>query len=110
MKASIIIRTYNEQRYLPDLLSSIRAQKADFQHEVVLVDSGSTDRTVSIAEEFGCRIQRIDKKEFSFGKSLNFGCRAAHGECLVFVSGHCIPTDENWLAKLLAPLGRDAIA
>jgi len=110
MKASIIIRTYNEQRYLPDLLSSIRAQKTDFQHEVVLVDSGSTDRTVSIAEEFGCRIQRIDKKEFSFGKSLNFGCRVAQGECLVFVSGHCIPTDENWLAKLLAPLGRDAIA
>ena len=55
MKASIIIRTYNEQRYLPDLLSSIRAQKTDFQHEVVLVDSGSTDRTVSIAEFLGYR-------------------------------------------------------
>jgi glycosyltransferase involved in cell wall biosynthesis len=110
LKASIVIRTYNEQRFLAELLAGIREQRTDFEHETVLVDSGSTDRTVAIAEEFGCRIERIEKDRFSFGRSLNIGCRAARGECLVFVSGHCIPADEHWLGRLVAPLGRDSIA
>jgi rhamnosyltransferase len=110
VKASIVIRTYNEQRFLPDLLAGIRAQRTDFEHETVLVDSGSTDQTVAIAEQFACRIERIEKAQFSFGRSLNIGCRAAQGDCLVFVSGHCIPADEHWLARLVAPLGREAIA
>ena len=109
MKASIVIRTYNEQLHLPALLQSIRSQKASFPYETVLVDSGSTDRTLEIAEEFGCRIVRIAKEEFSFGRSLNVGCRVAQGECLVFVSGHCIPAGEGWLARLIDPLGRESI-
>jgi len=110
MKASIVIRTYNEARYLPELLAGIHGQKTDFEHETVLVDSGSTDRTVKIAEQFGCRIEHIRKSDFSFGRSLNVGCRAACGQCLVFVSGHCIPRDEHWLSRLIEPLGRDGIA
>lgn len=110
MKASIVIRTYNEARHLPALLASISEQATGFAHETVLVDSGSTDRTVEIAEGFGCRIVRISKDDFSFGRSLNVGCRAALGECLVFVSGHCIPVGKDWLASLVEPLGRDAIA
>ena len=110
MKASVVIRTYNEQRYLPELLAAIRDQRTDFEHETVLVDSGSTDRTVKIASEFGCRIEHIAKQDFSFGRSLNIGCRVARGECLVFVSGHCIPSDDQWLARLVDPLGRDSIA
>jgi len=104
MKASIIIRTYNEQRHLPVLLSSIQAQQVSFAHETVLVDSGSTDDTLKIAEEFDCRIQHIEKDRFSFGRSLNIGCQAAQGDYLVFVSGHCIPADEYWLGRLLQPL------
>ena len=109
MKASIVIRTYNEQRHLPGVLQAIKAQAAAFAHETLVVDSGSTDRTPQIAEEFGCRIVRIAREEFSFGRSLNMGCRAALGECLVFVSGHCIPAGKDWLARLIEPLGRDSI-
>ena len=66
--------------------------------------SGSTDRTVQIAEETGCRVVRIEKNRFSFGRSLNVGCAAASGDVLVFVSGHCIPCGDDWLRKLVAPL------
>jgi len=109
MKASIVIRTYNEQLHLPAVLSAIGNQATSFEHETVLVDSGSTDRTVEIAQEFGCRIERIAKDRFSFGRSLNIGCEAARGECLVFVSGHCIPVGKDWLAHLVGPLGTDSI-
>ena len=62
MKVSIIIRTLNEQRYLPELLSAIKAQRFDNdQYEIVLVDSGSTDGTLAIADACGCKIVHIDK-------------------------------------------------
>lgn len=111
MKASIVIRTLNEAKHLPKLLQSIKDQDhpAD-QTEVVLVDSGSTDGTLDIAERFGVRIVKIRKEDFSFGRSLNVGCDAATGEVLVFISGHCIPEDTSWLRRLIAPLGTQDIA
>ena len=83
---SIIIRTLNEERYLPELLTSIQGQKSTFSHEIVLVDSGSTDQTLEIARQHNCRILNIKREEFSFGRSLNIGCSAAKGFFLVFVS------------------------
>lgn len=102
---SIVIRTLNEAKYLPDLLLGIKSQRvAGEDIEVIVVDSGSTDGTVDIAIQHGCRVINILKSEFTFGRSLNIGCEASNGEYLVFVSGHCIPVDENWLSELIAPL------
>ena len=103
MLASLIIRTYNEEKYLRKLLESVGQQILNnFKVEVIVVDSGSTDTTLEIAKEFNCRIAHIPKNEFSFGKSLNIGCGLAKGDILVFISGHCIPVDENWLYKLVS--------
>ena len=101
---SIIIRTLNEARYLGDLLRGIKEQRTHLSHEIVLIDSGSTDETLSIAGHFGCRILHINRERFSFGRSLNRACEASLGKYLVFVSGHCIPYDENWLQNLVEPL------
>lgn len=104
-KVSIIIRTYNEERHLPALLKQIAAQRPEaISKEVIVVDSGSEDRTRDIAQSFGCRIVRIAKEDFTFGRSLNVGCGAATGRYLVFVSGHCIPANERWLEQLIKPL------
>ena len=102
---SIIIRTLNEARYLPELLNVIKNQKTEsFKVEVVVIDSGSTDNTVKIAQDFGCRITTISKDSFTFGRSLNMGSEFARGDILVYVSGHCIPTDDKWLLNLINPL------
>jgi len=109
-KVSVVIRTLNEARHLPDLLAGIRQQDCPgLDIETVLVDSGSTDGTLSIAESFGVRIVHIRKQDFSFGRSLNYGCAAATGDALVMVSGHCIPTGKHWIRDLVAPLGRQKI-
>jgi len=103
--ASIVIRTLNEERYLGELLSAIETQEhPEFESEVVIVDSGSTDATLEIAKQHGCRITHIKKEDFSFGRSLNVGCEFARGDKLVFISGHCIPCSPDWLQLLLAPL------
>ena len=106
MRISVIVRTYNESLYLAKLLLGIQKQEIPqgTEVEIVLVDSGSTDNTVSIAQDSGCRIVGIAKEEFSFGRSLNLGCETATGEILVFISGHCIPVDQNWLWNLVKPV------
>jgi len=110
MLISIVIRTLNEARHLPALFAGIARQRTpDLEVEVVVVDSGSTDGTKEIAAANNARIVTIQKSEFTFGRSLNMGCEAARGDILVFVSGHCIPCGENWLADLVAPI-RDGVA
>jgi glycosyltransferase involved in cell wall biosynthesis len=108
---SIVIRTLNEGRYLEQLLQTIAAQ--DYPGglvEVIIVDSGSTDDTLAIAQRKGCRILHIDREVFSFGRSLNLGAEAATGEILVFISGHCVPVDKQWLAELVAPYADNRVA
>ena len=103
--ASVVIRTLNEEKYLDELLSSVFAQSCgSINLEVIIVDSGSTDRTLDIASKHPCRITHIKKEEFTFGRSLNIGCRFADGDFLVFISGHCIPTNSQWLDELIKPL------
>lgn len=110
MKISVIIRTLNEERYLAELLEGIKNQHiADWSCEVVVVDSGSTDDTLSIANQYACNVIHIKKEDFSFGRSLNVGCDAASGDALVMISGHCVPTDEKWIYNLCKPLA-DGIA
>ena len=101
---SIIVRTLNEAKFLPECLQKIGEQKYSGPVEIVVVDSGSTDDTVRIAANFNAKIVHISKSEFTFGRSLNVGCEASSGEVLVLLSAHCIPCDANWLQDLVNPL------
>ena len=68
MRASIVVKALNEAVHPGDLLKMIDQQVTpDFDVEVVLIDSGSTDGTVEIAQSHGARITTISRSEFSFG-------------------------------------------
>jgi len=109
MNCSVIIRAYNEEQYLPRLLEGITQQTIK-DVEVILVDSGSTDGTVAIAESFGARIVRIPSAEFTFGRSLNFGLRKATREFVVIASAHVYPVYPDWLETLLSPFEDEQVA
>jgi len=102
MKVSIIIRAHNEEAHIRRLLTGIAAQGLK-PYEVILVDSGSTDRTADIAWSLGAAVVTINKKEFTFGRALNRGCAAASGDILVFPSAHVYPVYDNWLETLVEP-------
>ena len=108
-KCSIVIRAYNEEAHIGRLLQGI-AQQTMTDVETILVDSGSTDRTVEIAEEFGVRLVQITPEEFTFGRSLNKGIEAALAELVVIISAHCYPVYPDWLTQLLAPMEDGQIA
>ena len=109
VKCSIVIRAYNEEAHIGRLLTGI-SQQTYHGVETILVDSGSTDRTVQIAENYGAKIVQIASEEFTFGRSLNRGIQAAKGELVVIVSAHCHPVYPDWLERLLAPFSDPAVA
>lgn len=111
MLASVIIRTYNEQKYLQQLLDNVYSQNCEsVDLEVIIVDSGSTDATLQIAKKFPCKVAHIKKVDFTFGRSLNMGSELAQGDFLVFISGHCLPINNTWLDELVKPLFLDCIS
>ena len=103
MNVSVVIRSYNEAAHLGRLLDGLSKQTV-VPSQIILVDSGSTDETVAIALAHGVEVHTIDKAVFSFGRSLNVGCRAATGEVLVIASAHVFPVYDSWIERLVAPL------
>lgn len=106
---SIIIRCYNEAKHLPRLLYGI-SQQTIKDIEVIAVDSGSTDETLSILRRNGVKTLAVEPERFSFGRSCNLGCRAAKGDFLVFVSAHAYPVFPTWLEELLKPFADPMVA
>jgi len=94
---SIIIRTFNEQEFLPDLFKVLKKQ-GDLIKEVIVVDSGSTDSTLAIAKRFQARIVRIPAADFSYSYSLNVGVERAKAPLIGVFSGHSIPVYSHLLS------------
>jgi rhamnosyltransferase len=109
MNCSLVIRAYNEVVHIGRLLEGVKQQTLK-DVELILVDSGSTDETVAIAESFGARIVRIRPEEFTFGRSLNLGIRAASCELVALASAHVYPVYPDWLERLLEPFSDPQVA
>lgn len=104
IETSIIIRTYNEENHIRNLLEAIEKQNYK-NYEIIIVDSGSTDKTLDIVKKFNnIKILEIETRDFTFGYSLNIGCKESVGKYIVCVSAHIIPTDNDWLSNLILPL------
>ncbi|MBW4464203.1 MAG: glycosyltransferase [Pegethrix bostrychoides GSE-TBD4-15B] len=105
LKCSVIVRCYNEAEHINRLLTGIYRQNYALSNflEVIVVDSGSTDDTVTIASHYPIKLLSIHKDEFSFGRALNVGCQEAIGEFIVIVSAHVYPIYQDWLERLLEP-------
>lgn len=88
---SVVIRARNEGRDLRSVLDGIAAQDWDGGVDVIVVDSGSTDDTLQIAQAGGARVISIEPEEFSFGRALNVGIGASTGELISILNGHTPP-------------------
>jgi glycosyltransferase involved in cell wall biosynthesis len=110
VKASIVIRSKDEARYIGEVLEQVFAQRYQEPYEVLLLDSGSRDATVKIASKFPVTLYPMRPEEFTFGRALNRGAQLAKGDIVIYLSAHCTPVDQEWLARLLRPLEEDAAA
>ena len=105
---SLIIPVKNGGGDLDRCLRAIAAQHVDEAVEVVVVDSGSRDDSVEIARSFGAAVYEIPPASFTHGGSRNLGASRSSGEVLVFISQDAVPSSDDWLATLVAPLRNDS--
>jgi glycosyltransferase involved in cell wall biosynthesis len=106
---SVVIRCFNEQRHIGTLLDHVFRQTVR-DPQVIVVDSGSTDDTLKIVQRFPVQLVRVRPADFTFGYSLNQGCRVATGTYVVIASAHVVPCGPEWIERLTAPLGDPTVA
>ena len=106
MRAAVVIRARDEAASIGRTLGLLADQTV--RPEVVVVDSGSTDRTVAIAREHGAQV--IEISEFTFGGALNTGTAAVLAEVVVSLSAHAFPPDRDWLARVVAWFDDETVA
>jgi glycosyltransferase involved in cell wall biosynthesis len=105
-----VIRTLNESELIGTCLESLRSQRGDFDLDILVVDSGSTDSTVEIARACGARIVNLPPGAFDYSKALNVGIAEVVGDLVVNLSAHAIPLDDRWLELMTAPFADERVA
>ena len=94
-KISIIIPTINEANNLPLLLSDLSSIKKE--GEIIIVDSGSEDKTMDIANIYGAKV--FISKERNRGFQLDIGAKKSKGEWLIFLHADTRLT-HDWFKKI----------
>ena len=96
MRIDVVISTLNEERYVERCLEHVLGQ--DYPRElvsVVLVDGGSTDRTVELAERIGAEDPRLlvvaDGRRRTLPEALNVGIARGSGELVAKIDAHGYP-------------------
>ena len=106
---TVVILTYNGERYLEAILGSIEGQLYDGEVETVVIDSGSTDGTLAIvAAHPSVLLHRIPNTEFGHGRTRNLGAQLATGEIVAYLTHDAVPLP-GWLMALVEPLRADPL-
>lgn len=107
---SIVIPVKNGEPWLDELFTRLKRQTLADQTEVICIDSGSTDDSVSIINNHNVALIEITPEEFNHGLTRNLGCQAARGQFVVMTVQDALPADDRWLEKLLEGFIDDRVA
>ena len=101
-KISIIIPTINEANNLPLLLSDLSIIQK--QGEIIIVDGGSKDKTIDVANIYGAKVYK--SKERNRGLQLDMGAKESKGDWLIFLHADTRLT-HDWFTKIKSVLKGD---
>jgi rhamnosyltransferase len=100
MKISVIMRTKNADWVVEQALRALHSQTMrDF--ELVVIDSGSTDRTLEIVRQYSPKLLQIPPSAYIPGAVLNQAIAASTGDTLVFQNSDTVPLNPFALEHLL---------
>lgn len=101
---SVVIPAYNEEKYLPKCLKSLKNQNFKGDYEIIVVDNNSTDNTQKIAKKEGAKVVFEAKKGVCFARQK--GTKKARGEIVVSTDADCI-FPKNWLLNIYKSFKED---
>lgn len=106
-KVSIIIPAFNEQANIGRCIMSIERLLLPeaMTHEIIVVDNGSVDRTVELAQKYLAKV--LVKEQIHIGALRNLGATHAQGDLLAFVDADCL-VSRRWLLEAVACMEREA--
>jgi len=108
-KVSVVIPTKNGMSdQFESTLRAIYKQKGIANLEVIVIDSGSSDGTVKIAEDFGATVYGIPPGEFNHGTTRNYGAEKGDGEFIAFLTQDVIPTSDDLFYEMATTLLAEA--
>lgn len=109
MRVTISLLIKNAETTVQDLLEAVFAQQIDNGFEILVIDSGSNDKTLEIISNFPIRVIQIPSSEFGHGKTRNLAAENAHPDCefVVYLSQDALPANDFWLENLLEPIIED---
>jgi rhamnosyltransferase len=110
MKISIIIPTLNAADSLPALLQALRHQSL-LPHEILIVDSQSSDATETIArQDERVVFIPIDRKDFDHGGTRDRAFRRSTGDFVLFFTQDALPADTHYIENILRPFVDEQVA
>jgi glycosyltransferase involved in cell wall biosynthesis len=89
IKYDVIIRTFNSELTLGKVLASLGSLK-DKPKKIIIIDSGSSDRTLQIAREFNCSVYAFKGVKFNYSAALNQGIQRISEEYCLILSSHVL--------------------
>jgi glycosyltransferase involved in cell wall biosynthesis len=101
LTVSVAIPVLNGERYLEEVLDAVRAQELDHELELLVIDSGSSDRSLDIARAAGATVIEIPPAEFGHGRTRNLAVQRSSGELIAFLTQDSTPAGPGWLAAHL---------
>jgi cellulose synthase/poly-beta-1,6-N-acetylglucosamine synthase-like glycosyltransferase len=104
---SVIVPTWNEERYLPKCLGSLVDQSVKEPFEIIVVDGGSEDRTVDIAREYADKV--FVRRGQPVGAARNTGAKNARGKVLAFIDADTVASP-RWLSEVAETFRREPVA
>ena len=106
LKISVIIPTYNAEKYLGNLLNLLKRQAQKIE-EIIVIDSESADRTKKIAEKCRVKFLSVPKASFDHGGTRALAGKMAKGDILVYLTQDVLPYDDRAVASLVKPFSTD---
>lgn len=107
---SIIIPVKNGDPWLEKTIPALLDQTLASRSEIIVIDSGSTDTTLSILAKYPVQVVRIPPNEFNHGETRNLGLQKAAGKFVVMTVQDAEPANEHWLQHLLDGFSDDKVA